>query len=120
MYTYTNDNSLAALTNDWKIPGNCVSMEPNNQLKVSLLRIWTAFFTHIITGCLRKMQTTDSYFTHLSTLQINTVKKKIPNIFAFFCLQIRTLILKLEKLTALDEMVSSIDPIGSVQFELFA
>lgn len=59
------------------------------------------------------MQATDRYFTNLPTLQIDAVQTEKDSLIHTQSESVKT------KLTALDEMVSSIDPIGSVQFELF-
>lgn len=72
--TYPNDDSFATLAYHWEISRMCMCMQADNQLKVSLLWIWTAFLSHIIASGFRKMQTADRDFTHLPILQIDAVK----------------------------------------------
>lgn len=50
----------------------CMRMQTDDELKVSLLRIRTALFTHVVARCFRKVEATHRDFAHLTTLQVDT------------------------------------------------
>lgn len=91
-----------------------MSMQTDNQLKISLLWIRATFLSHVIACRLRKVQSSYRNLTDLTILQVNSEMGKEQSEYN------SNINLEFDrKPTKLGERVSSNDRIDSVQPELF-
>lgn len=104
----SHDDPLARVTDDWVISSVGVSVKTDDQLKVSLFGVRSAFLPHVVAGCFRKVKAADCDLSDLTVLQIDS--EKILKLFK----PLGTI----DELTELDKKASWIGLIVIAQCEL--